>query len=89
MFETVFRLIGRLLIDGCVKENVANPNWWVRLSSDPVGHSVHRSPCSFHHIMRNVLSGNRCVFRHVPRRPDRPSLNAVNAADTDADREKY
>ena len=39
--------------------------------------------------MRDVLRGNRRVFRHVPRRADRPSLNAVDAADANAERQKY
>ena len=39
--------------------------------------------------MRDVLSGNRRAFRHVPRRADRPSLSAVNAANAKAEREKY
>ena len=39
--------------------------------------------------MRDVLRGNRRAFRYVPRRADRPSLNAVNAAHAKAEREKY
>jgi hypothetical protein len=39
--------------------------------------------------MRDVLCGDRRVFRHVPRRADRPSLRAVNAANAEAEREKY
>lgn len=89
MFETVFRLIAPHRSDGCVKEKIENPNSWVRLSSDPVGHSVHRSPGSLHYTMRDVLRGNRRVFRHVPRRTDRPSLNTLNVANAKADCEKY
>jgi len=39
--------------------------------------------------MRDVLRGNRRAFRHVPRRADRPSLSAGNAANAKAEREKY
>jgi hypothetical protein len=39
--------------------------------------------------MRDILRGNRRVFRHVPRRADRPSLSAVDTANAKAEREKY
>ena len=77
------------LSDGHGGGTIANPDFSVRLSSDPVGHSVHRSPCALHHTMCDVLRGNRRVFRHVPRRADRPSLSVVNAANAKPEREKY
>jgi hypothetical protein len=51
----------------------------IRLWRERVDHSVHSSPCALHHAVRDVFSGNRRVFRHVPRRADRPSLNTANA----------
>ena len=57
-----------------------------RLWGECVDHSVHGSPCALHHTVRDVLSGNRRIFRHVPRGAGRPSLNAANA---NAEREKY
>ena len=88
-FETVPRLIAPRLSDSRIKGRTANRNSWVRLSSYPVDHSVHRSPCALYGTMRDVLRGNRRVFRHVPRRADRPSLSALNAANAKAEREKY
>jgi hypothetical protein len=84
----VLRLIASRLSDSRVKAE-GFPNSRVRLSSRPIDHGVHRSPCAPHHIVRDVLRGNRRALRHVPRRADRPSLNAVNAANAKAERKKY
>ena len=40
---------------------------------------VHRSSCAFHGAMRNILGCYRRIFRYVPRRANRPGLNAANA----------
>ena len=85
----MLRLIASRLSDSRVKGKIANPNSWVRLSSHPVDHRVHRSPCALHRTVRDVLSGNRRAFRHVPRRAGRTSLSAVDAAHAKAEREKY
>jgi len=85
-FETVPRLIAFRLSDSRVKGRIANRNWWARLPSHPVDHSVYRFPCALNCTMRDVLRGNRRVFRHVPSRTDRPGLNA---AGTNPQREKY
>jgi hypothetical protein len=85
----VLRLIASRVSDSRVKGKIANPNSWVRLSSHPVDHSVYRSPCALYCTMRDILRGDRRVFRHVPRRADRPSLSAVDAANAKAEREKY
>ena len=61
----------------------------VRLWRERIDHGVHSSPCALHRTVRDVLSGNRCIFRHGPRRADRPSLNAGDAADANAERQKY
>src|SRR5262245_49411744 len=58
----------------------------LRLRRECVDHSVHSSSCALHDAVRDVLSGDRRTFRHVPRRADRPRLKAANA---DAEREKY
>jgi hypothetical protein len=58
----------------------------LRLWRERVDHSVHSSPCALDHTVRDVLRGNRRTFRHVPRRANRPSLDAANA---NAEREKY
>ena len=58
----------------------------IRLGRERIDHSVHSSPCALHHTVRDVLSGNRRILRHVPRCADRPSLNAANA---NPQREKY
>ena len=88
-FETVFRLIALPLIDSRMATAKALPESQtpgIRLWRERVDHSVHSSPCALHGTVRDVLSGNRRVFRHVPRRADRPSLNAANA---NPQREKY
>ena len=46
------------------------------LWSERIHYRVHSSPCAFHSAVRDVLRCNCRVFRHVPRRADRPSLNA-------------
>ena len=56
------------------------------LWSERIDYGVYSSPCAFDGAVRDVLSGNRRIFRHVPRRADRPSLNAANA---NPQREKY
>ena len=53
---------------------------------ESVDHSVHRSSRALHDTVRDVLGGNRCVFRRIPRSADRPRLNAAN---TNSEREKY
>ena len=85
----MLRLIALRPSDSRVKGRIANPNSWVRLWSYRVDHSVDRSPCASHGAVRDVLSGNYRAFRHVPRRADRPSLSAGNAANAKAEREKY
>ena len=58
----------------------------IGLGRERVDYRVHSSPCALHHAVRDVFRGNRRVFRHVPRRANRPGLNAANA---NAQREKY
>lgn len=58
----------------------------IRLWRERVDHSTHGSPCALHHTVRDVLGGNRRIFRYVPRRANRPSLKAANAK---PQREKY
>ena len=70
---------------GC-KSTAGVSSTGLRLWRERVDHSVHRSPCALHRTVRDVLSGNRRIFRHVPCRADRPSLNAANA---NPQREKY
>ena len=81
VFETLLRLIALRLTDsrmGC--ENTAGvSSTGLRLRRERVDHSMDSSPCALDHTVRHVLSGNRRTFRHVPRRADRPSLNAANA----------
>jgi hypothetical protein len=89
VFETVFRLIALHLIDSRMAAAKALPEsqgTGLRLWRERVDHSVHSSPCALHRTVRDVLSGNRRIFRYVPRRADRPSLNAANA---NPKREKY
>ena len=61
----------------------------IRLWRECVDHSVDSSPCASHGAVRDILGGNRRAFRHVPRRADRPSLSAVNAANAKTEPEKY
>ena len=89
MFETVLRLLAPASGTTVWEGRIANPNSWIQLSSHGVNHSVHRSPCALYRTVHNVLSGDRRVLRNVPRRADRPSLKAVNAANAEAEREKY
>ena len=89
VFETVSRLIALHLIDSRMAAAKALPEFsstGLRLWRERVDHSVHSSPCAVHRTMRDVLSGNRRIFRHVPRRADGSSSNAANA---NAQREKY
>src|SRR5262245_26977320 len=58
----------------------------LRLRRECVDHSVHSSSCALHHAVRDVLSGDRRTFRHVPSRANRPRLKAAKA---NAEREKY
>ena len=88
MFETVFRLIALSLTDSRMTAAKTLPKSQASefdLGRERVDHSVHSSPCALHHTVRDVLRGNRRIFRHVPRRADRTSLNA---ADANAQREK-
>jgi hypothetical protein len=68
------------------KRTVEVSSTGLRLWRERVDHSVHSSPCTLHRTVRDVLRGNRRAFRHVPRRANRPSLNAANA---NPQREKY
>ena len=89
MFETVFCLIALHLIDSrmpAAKGLPESQGTGLRLWRERVDHSVHSSPCSLHRTVRDVLSGNRRIFRHVPRRASRPGLNAAGA---NPQREKY
>ena len=52
---------------------------WRGLWSKRVYDRVHRSSCAFHGAMRNILGCYRRIFRYVPRRANRPGLNAANA----------
>ena len=92
VFETVLRLIALHLIDSrmpAAKGLPESQGTGLRLWRERVDHSVHSSPCALHRTVRDVFSGNSRTFRHVPRRAGRPSLNAVNAANAKAEREKY
>ena len=89
VFESVFRLIAIRLTDSHITAAEVLPKSLaleIRLWRDRVNNSVHSSSCAFHHTMRDVLCRNRCIFRHVPRRANRPGLNAANA---NSQREKY
>ena len=89
VFETLFPLIAIRLTDSHITAAEVLPKSLaleIRLWRDRVNNSVHSSSCAFHHTMRDVLCGNRRVFRHVPRRANRPGLNAANA---NSQREKY
>ena len=82
MFETVFRLIAVRTTDSrmtAAKSTAEVSGAGIRLGRERVDHCVDSSPCALHHTVRDVLSGNGCIFRHVPRRADRPSLEAANA----------
>ena len=61
----------------------------IRLWRERVDHSVHSSSRAPHRTVRDILGGNRRTFRDVPRRADRPSLSAVNAANAKTEPEKY
>ena len=91
MFETVFRLIAlhHRQSYGGRRSTAGVSNMRPRLRRDFVDYRVHSSPCALHHTVRDVLSGNRRIFRYVLRRADRASLNAVNATNANAEREKY
>jgi hypothetical protein len=89
VFETVFRLIAFRLTDRRMtagRSTAEVSGRGIRLGRERIDHSVHSSPCALHYTVRDVLSGNRRIFRRVPRRADRPSLNAANA---NTQREKY
>jgi hypothetical protein len=89
VFETVFRLIAPHLINSRMAAAKALREFQapgLRLWRERVDHSVHSSPCALHRTVRDVLGGNRRIFRHVPRRADRPGLNAAGA---NPQREKY
>ena len=84
----MLRLIARCLIDSRMTAAKALPKSQVPafdLWRERVDHSVDSSPCALDHTVRDILSGYRSVLRHVPRRADRPSLDAPNA---NAEREK-
>jgi len=88
----VFRLIALPLIDsrmGTAKALLGSQTPGIRLWRERIDHSVHSSPCASHRAVRDILGGNRRTFCHVPRRADRPSLNAGDAADANAERQKY
>ena len=88
----MFRLIVPRLTDSRMtagQKALLSQSLGLRLWRERVDHSVHSSPCALHRTVRDVLRGNRRAFRHVPRCADRPSLNARNAANAKADREKY
>ena len=86
----MLRLIALHLIGSRMTAAKALPeSQGVRLWRERVDHGVHGSPCALHRTVRDVLSGNRRILRHGPRRADRPSLNAGDAADANAEREKY
>ena len=91
-FETVLRLIALRLSDSRMAAAKALPESQAPgfdYRRERVDHSVHSSSCALHRTVRDVLRGNRRAFRHVPRRADRPSLSAVDAANAKAEREKY
>ncbi len=46
------------------------------LWSERVDYSVHSPSCAFHSAVRDILGCVRSALRHVPRRADRPGLNA-------------
>ena len=88
----MFRLIALRLSDSRMtagQKVLLSQSLGLRLWRERVDDSVHRSPCALHRTVRDVLRGNRRAFRHVPRCADRPGLNALNAANAKADREKY
>ena len=88
----MFRLIEPRLTDSRMtagQKALLSQSLGLRLWRERVDNSVHSSPCALHRTVRDVLRGNRRAFRHVPRCADRPSLNARNAANAKADREKY
>ena len=89
VFETVFRLIALRLTNSRMTATKTLPESRapaVRLWRERVNSRVHSSPCALYHTVRDVLSGNRRIFRRVPRRAGRSSLNAAHA---NAQREKY
>jgi hypothetical protein len=91
-FETVFRLIALRLTDSRMtagQKALLSQSLGLRLWRERVDYTVHRSSCALHSAVRDVLRGNRRAFRHVPGCADRPSLNALNAANAKAQREKY
>ena len=89
MFETVFRPIAvratdsRMMAGKITAEVLAAG---IRLGRERVDHRVNSSPCALHHTVRDVPGGNGRIFRYVPCRADRPSLEAANAK---SQREKY
>jgi hypothetical protein len=89
VFETLFRLIAVRLSHSRMRaeERMTQISGaGIRLRREVVYYSVYRFPRAPHHTVRNVRSGNRCIFRYVPRRADRPSLKTANAK---SQREKY
>jgi hypothetical protein len=42
-------------------------------------HNVRSSSCAFDHTVRDLLRGNRRIFRRVARRTNTPSLKTANA----------
>jgi len=68
------------------KSTAAVPSTGLELWREFVDHSVHGSPCALHYTVRDVLSSNRRIFRHVSRGAYGPSLNAAN---TNPQCEKY
>jgi hypothetical protein len=82
VFETVSRLFAARFSDSSVK---AGKRWpksqtsWLQLSRERVNNRVNSSPSALHNTVPDVLRGNRCAFRHVPRPVDWSCLNTANA----------
>ena len=82
LFETALRLFAPRLADSrmtAAKTLLKSQAAGLRLRRKVVDHSVHSSPCALHDTVRNVLSGDRRVFRHMSRRANRPRLHASSA----------
>jgi hypothetical protein len=47
---------------------------------------MHSSPCALYGTVRDVLSGDRRIFRYMPGRARGPGLKAANAQ---SQRDKY
>jgi hypothetical protein len=69
----------RLTVASQRQKAVESENGGDSLRREVVNHSVHSSPGTFDHAVRDVLGGDRRIFRHVPGCANGSRLKCPNA----------